>query len=172
MSGATEPFSVDALSLRLDGRSATGFVSYGVTDKLAIGASVPIAHVRFWGQRTRTVAGQSTVQSVQSGSATGLGDISLQARYIVAGHSPRGVSVGGDLRLPTGRADDLLGSGETAARGIVSARGKKTGWRSTRTPVSGSAAPRARSSGARRRRSRPHRARPSWPRSWDAGCRS
>jgi hypothetical protein len=119
MSGATEPFSVDALSLRLDGRSATGFVSYGVTDKLAIGATVPLVHVRFWGQRTRTVAGQSTVQSVQSGSATGLGDISLQGRYIVAGHAPRGVSVGGDLRLPTGREDDLLGSGKAAARGLV-----------------------------------------------------
>jgi hypothetical protein len=119
MSGATEPFSVDTLSLQLDGRTATGFISHGVTDKLAIGATVPIVHVRFTGQRSRTVSGQSTVQSVQSGSATGLGDISLQGRYVLAGRSPRGVSVGGDLRLPTGRSDDLLGSGDTAARGLV-----------------------------------------------------
>ena len=119
MAGSTEPFSVDTLSLELDGRSATAFASYGVSDRFAIGGVVPLVHVRFSGQRVRTVAGQSTLQSVQAGSATGLGDISIQGRYILTGQSLRGVSVGGDFRLPTGRSDDLLGSGKAAARGLV-----------------------------------------------------
>lgn len=116
--GATQPFSVDTLNLELSGRTATGLVSYGVTERLAIGAAVPLVHVRFSGQRMRTTDGRSTLQSTQAGSATGLGDISIQGRYVLAGVSRRGVSVGGDLRLPTGRSEDLLGSGKTAARAI------------------------------------------------------
>jgi hypothetical protein len=114
--GATTPFSVDTLDLHLSGRTATGFASYGVTDRLAIGAAIPIAHVRFNGTRMRTVSGTSTLQSSHFGSATGLGDITVQARYVLAGESLRGVSVGGDVRFPTGRSEDLLGSGDMAAR--------------------------------------------------------
>jgi hypothetical protein len=117
-SGAPEPFGVDMLTLELSGKTATGFVSYGVTDRLAVGATVPIVNVRFSGQRVRTVDGLSALQSVQAGSATGLGDISVQGRYVLAGQSLRGISIGGDLRLPTGSAEDLLGAGETAARVI------------------------------------------------------
>ena len=91
-------------------------MSYGITDRLAIGAAVPIVHVRFNGERTRTVNGVSTLMSSQSGSATGLGDMSVQGRYIVSGGSLRGLSVGGDLRFPTGREEDLLGSGDMALR--------------------------------------------------------
>jgi hypothetical protein len=116
LTGATQAFSVDTLNLELDGRSFTGFMSYGITDRLAIGAAVPIVHVRFNGERTRTVNGVSTLMSSQSGSATGLGDMSVQGRYIVSGGSLRGLSVGGDLRFPTGREEDLLGSGDMALR--------------------------------------------------------
>jgi hypothetical protein len=116
LSGSTIPFSVDTLTLELDGSTVTGFVSYGVSDRLAVGAAVPVVQVHFSGSRVRTVDGVSGLQSVQGGSATGLGDVSLQGRYVLAGEALRGVSIGGDLRLPTGRAEDLLGSGDTAAR--------------------------------------------------------
>jgi hypothetical protein len=116
VSGSTTPFSVDTLALDLDGHTVVGFGSYGVTDRFTVGAAVPIVQVRFTGSRVRTVDGQSTLQSSQAGSATGLGDIALQARYVLAGETRRGVAIGSDLRLPTGRAEDLLGAGETAVR--------------------------------------------------------
>lgn len=116
IAGAVDPFSVDTLKLNLTARTTTPFFSYGVTDKLAIGAVVPIVNVRFSGQRTRVVNGVSSVQSVQSGLATGLGDVAVNARYLLAGSGVRGFSVGGDLRLPTGRRLDLLGTDDASGR--------------------------------------------------------
>ena len=114
--GAIDPFAVDTLQLDLTVRTTTGFFSYGVTDRLSLGAMVPIVNVRFSGQRMRTVNGQSSLQSRQSGSSTGFGDSTVNARYLVAGSGVRGFSVGGDLRLPTGRQLDLLGTEDAAAR--------------------------------------------------------
>lgn len=115
--GSAQAFSVDTLSLEIDSRSVTGFASYGLTDRLSLGAAVPLVHVGFNGQRVRTVNGSaSTLQSAQNGSSTGLGDVALQARYLVAGESLKGVSAGVDFRLPTGRQEDLLGAGAAAAR--------------------------------------------------------
>jgi hypothetical protein len=114
--GAVDPFSVDTLRLDLVARTATPFVTYGVTDKLAMGVVVPIVNVKFSGQRMRSVNGVSSLQSSQSGSATGVGDVALNARYLLAGRGARGFSVGGDLRLPTGRRLDLLGTDDTAGR--------------------------------------------------------
>jgi hypothetical protein len=116
LTGATQDFSVDTLNLDLDGRSFTGFVSHGITDRLAVGAAVPLVSVRFTGERARTVNGITTLMSSRSGSAFGVGDISLQGRYVVSGGSLRGFAVGSELRLPTGKAEDLLGSGDTALR--------------------------------------------------------
>jgi hypothetical protein len=116
--GSAQPFSIDTLRLELDARTTTGFASYGITDRLAIAGTVPIVNVRFSGTRMRTVNGESSLQSAQSGSASGLGDIGVQARYVVVGDNSRGLSVGGDLKLPTGSADDLLGSGDAGGRVI------------------------------------------------------
>jgi hypothetical protein len=117
--GATQPFAVDTLALDLDTQTATLFTSYGVTDRLALGGSLPFVQVRMSGSRMRTEGAGATLQSRQSGAASGFGDLDLNARYLVAGDGLRGVSVGGDLRLPTGRASDLLGSGKAALRGVA-----------------------------------------------------
>jgi hypothetical protein len=130
LTGATQAFSVDTLSLELDGRSMTGFVSHGLTDRLAIGAVVPLMQVRFTGERVRTTNGQSLLMSAQAGSSTGLGDVMIQGRYVLAGRSVRGVSIGSDLRLPTGSAEDLRGSGKAAWRvvGIGSWEENQLAW--------------------------------------------
>jgi hypothetical protein len=114
--GSGEPFSVDTLDLDLESRTTMLFGSYGVTDRLAVGLSIPISTVRFSGERVRTVNNLSALQSAQSGSATGLGDIAVNARYLAVGTGLRGVSVGADIRFPTGRAEDLLGAGEATER--------------------------------------------------------
>jgi hypothetical protein len=116
LSGQTQPFSVDTLSLKLESRTTTAFASYGISDRLAVGATVPLITVRFSGTRTRNERGVAALQARQSGSSTGFGDVTVNGRYLIAGDGPRGFSVGTDLRLPTGREEDLLGSGKTAAR--------------------------------------------------------
>jgi hypothetical protein len=114
--GTIDPFSVDTLKLELVSSSVLPFVSYGVTDKLTVGSVVPIVSVRFSGQRMRTVNGASSLQSTQSGSATGLGDIVMNGRYLLAGTGGRGVAVGADLRLPTGNQLELLGTEDVSGR--------------------------------------------------------
>jgi hypothetical protein len=87
-----------------------------VTDRLAVGVTVPISTVRFSGVRNRTTNGATSLQSSQSGSSTGLGDTTLNGRYMLVGTGVRGASVGADLRLPTGRSEDLLGAGKATGR--------------------------------------------------------
>jgi hypothetical protein len=120
--GTLEPFSADTLSLSLDEQTVTGFASYGITDRLDIGAAVPVTRLRFSGTRVNTFLGHATLQSAQSGEATGLGDVALNSRFRLLGDAGTGVAVGADLRLPTGRDTDLLGAGKTAWRflGIAS----------------------------------------------------
>jgi hypothetical protein len=116
------PFSVDTLSLELQKRTVTGFASYGITDRLDVGVAVPITRLRFSGIRVNTFEGQSTVQSRQSGTATGLGDVGAHARFRLTGNGGSGLAVASDVRFPTGREEDLLGAGEMTLRvsGIAS----------------------------------------------------
>ena len=119
LTGATQPFSVDTLQLTLEAYTTTLFANLGVTDRLALGIAFPITSVSFTGQRMRTLNGATSLQSAQSGSATGLGDIATSARYMLRGSGDHGVSVGGDLRLPTGSKEDLLGAGRASARALA-----------------------------------------------------
>ncbi len=120
--GQLQPFSVDTLSLTVEAFTATGVASYGITDRLDVGVTVPVTRLRFSGSRVNTFLGQSTLQSQQSGSATGLADVTVNARYRLAGASGTGLAVGTDVRFPTGREEDLLGAGATTWRllGIAS----------------------------------------------------
>ncbi len=114
--GAVDPFSIDTLTLDFVSSSVTPFFTYGLTDRVSVGASVPIVSIRFSGQRMRTVSGVPSLQSRQSGVATGLGDIVVNGRYHLLGGDSRGFSVGADLRLPTGRQEDLLGTEGVGSR--------------------------------------------------------
>ena len=119
LTGAAEPFSVELLRLKLEARSAFVVGSYGLTERLSVGGSVPVVNVRFTGDRYRALNGVSTLQSAQSGSATGLGDVAVHARMRLFGHSARGLALGGDVKFPTGREEDLLGTGKHAGRFLV-----------------------------------------------------
>jgi hypothetical protein len=113
------PFDVETLSLRLRSSATTLFGNYGVTSRLDLGAAVPIVQVRVEGERVDTYRGRVFVQSRASAYATGLGDIALRAKYQVLRQRAAGVAVAADLRLPTGRDEDLLGAGETAVKLLV-----------------------------------------------------
>jgi hypothetical protein len=113
---ALQPFSVDTLALQMDVDTATGFASYGISDRLDVGVIAPVSRLHFSGTRVNTFNGVSTLQSVQARSATGLGDVTINGRYRLTGDSGTGVAIGTDLRLPTGDDANLLGAPHAALR--------------------------------------------------------
>jgi hypothetical protein len=119
------------LSTSIDTRTTAFFANYGVTNRFDIGVAVPIVHVSLeaavTGQilRTATAANplihnfdgvsSSTRTVAENGSATGLGDVLVRAKYNVFRGATTSVAAGLDLRLPTGDSDNLLGTGATRA---------------------------------------------------------
>lgn len=117
--GTTTPFNVDTLRLDLEARSVTGLARYGISNNFDVGVQVPIVHVRYSGVRVNSTGGTPTFNFVGSGSATGLGDVTVNARYRVYETRGRGIALGSDVKLPTGSSDDLLGAGTAAVRSLV-----------------------------------------------------
>jgi hypothetical protein len=129
------------LSLDVEVSVAAFYLTYGVSDRLDVGISLPVLSTSLQGTSeaqlvpfggptaahffagTPTAPVLSASRSVQ-GSASGLGDVAVRAKW-AAGHNERlGVSFLVDLRFPTGSEADLLGSGSFTARalGVVSGR--------------------------------------------------
>jgi len=63
----------------------------------------------------RFTNGTDRATFTDSGSASGIGDILVRAKYVVAQYDEGGLAAGVDLRLPTGDEDELLGIGTTQA---------------------------------------------------------
>jgi hypothetical protein len=114
----------------------TAFVmSFGVTDRLDLGLAVPIVRVSIDALTdasidrlaTGTVApgihrfqnGGDTESFSQSGSASGVGDVVLRAKYRLSPGTNWGLAVGFDARLPTGDEENLLGTGATQIKPYV-----------------------------------------------------
>jgi hypothetical protein len=112
----TEPQPFDAETLELHLRAsrviATGHV--GISDRFELGAAVPIVTLRMDGERVDTYRSVRSVQASASASATGLGDLIVRGKYALWTRAGDGVSAGGELHLPTGDADQLLGTGKPA----------------------------------------------------------
>jgi hypothetical protein len=113
----------------------TTFLTFGVTDRLDISIAIPVL------SNDMTVVSEATVQRIGTatdplihffravdgsmgtrrlftafGSASGLGDITLRLKALVASGSSNGLSLALDLRAPTGDEEDLLGSGAAGVR--------------------------------------------------------
>jgi hypothetical protein len=114
----------------------TAFVmTYGLFEGLDIGAAIPIERVDLTAQTDAEVERLATQQNTSihrfqdgssretfeaSGSASGLGDILVRAKYqFLRGRAGGGLALGADVRLPTGEERDLLGTGTTLAGGFL-----------------------------------------------------
>jgi hypothetical protein len=119
-------------ALRADISSATTtvFGNYGVTDKLDVAVAIPILRVQIDAtvdasilrlasgpnsQIHTFVGGAATRSFTDSGEATGIGDVLFRAKYRFASMAGGGLAAGIDLRLPTGDAENLLGTGAAGA---------------------------------------------------------
>jgi hypothetical protein len=94
--------------------------TYGVTDRLDIGVLLPVSRATVSGSSSfsyKEVDGsRSTGVQTSSGASSGIGDIIVRAKgALFSAHNVDG-AIAVDLRLPTGDADKLLGTGQTQAK--------------------------------------------------------
>ncbi len=109
--GTTEPFDIETVTLRIRADTMTVNGTVGVTDSLDVSAGIPFVRLTLEGNRVDTYRGRQLLQATGSASAYGLGDVMLRARYNVLRAGASGMAVGGEVRLPTGKEEDLLGAG-------------------------------------------------------------
>jgi hypothetical protein len=116
------PFDVDRIALKIDATVATLYANLGVADRMEIGAALPLVALRLDGTRVNTYRGRTFTQAAASATAIGPADMILRGKYTLFASHGSGVAAAVDLRLPTGREENLLGAGSMSARvaGIVS----------------------------------------------------
>jgi len=110
--GDADPFDAETLTLRIRTRATTVSGHVGVTDRFDVSAAVPFLIVSVDGQRLDTYRGAAVVQATALASASGIGDVRLATKYNVIRRGGSGMALAGEVRLPTGDPDNLLGSGE------------------------------------------------------------
>jgi hypothetical protein len=71
------------------------------------------------GSRVNAYRGREVVQAVAESTARGLGDVVVRGKYGLLTGPTGGLALAGEVRLPTGREDDLLGAGTTAVSALV-----------------------------------------------------
>jgi hypothetical protein len=113
------PFDVETLTLDVDSRVLTFTGSYGLSDRLDVSAAIPLVQLSLSGTRVNTYRGREVVQAVADATSRGLGDVAVRAKYGLLVGATGGLAVAGEMRLPTGREQDLLGTGSTAFSAIV-----------------------------------------------------
>ncbi len=128
------------LRASIDTKTTAFFANYGVTNRFDVGIAVPIVSVQMDATvdseivRTGSLInplthsfdgrGGSTASFSESGSATGLGDILLRAKYNFLRTPTSALAAALDLRLPTGDEDELLGTGATQTKLLFVASGE------------------------------------------------
>ena len=128
-----------ALTMKITDDTMVWYGNYGVTNSLDIGVAVPISHVsmdimyhatirdfatRVVSPTTHVFAnGSKTADFRGSGSASGIGDTLIQAKYSIPTNGPVHVAAAVGVRVPSGDSENLLGSGATLTRFLFVASG-------------------------------------------------
>jgi hypothetical protein len=114
--------------------AASFFATYGLNNWIDVGIAIPFVRTSIsgWSEAQIIPFGSNSVYSFggpaddpklketsfQEGSATGIGDVGVRVKLNLSQTGRLGVAYLGDLRLPTGSEDNLLGLGAVAARGL------------------------------------------------------
>jgi len=124
------------LSMDLDVRVTSMYITYGISDRFDLGLVVPIVQAEFRGESDAQIrpfggttaahyfAGTAdnpvlTAHRQSLGSAAGLGDVALRAKLNLRETPDASFAFLVDGRFPTGSEKDLLGSGKFAGRALV-----------------------------------------------------
>ena len=111
-----QPFDVERLTLNINATTATLFGTVGVGDRVDLGVAVPLIRLAINGTRLNTYRGRTSLLASATADTTGFGDIAIRSKVRLTGEGPGAIAAGVEARLPTGRAEDLLGGGEFALR--------------------------------------------------------
>jgi hypothetical protein len=114
--GEAQPFNTESLTMRLRTSSMVFFANVGVSDDFELGVVVPVARVTLEGERLNVYRGTPLVQASATGNASGLGDIAVRAKYGLFTSRTTSLAAAGELRLPTGDEENLLGAGSMSWR--------------------------------------------------------
>lgn len=120
------------LNLQLKSDTFAFLSNFGVTDRLDIGVAVPFVRNSMELAYNATILDFSTAVSSpsthlfpngtkkqtfsSSGSASGLGDVVVRAKYNLSSRGATGLAAAVDLTLPSGNEDDMLGTGAAQAK--------------------------------------------------------
>ena len=124
------------LSIDLDVRVTSMFMTYGVSDKFDVGLVIPVVQAHFEGASSAEMMpfGGTTAnhyfsgtaanpvlaaQRQSTGSATGLGDVALRFKGNLRSTNNTAFGLLVDARLPTGSEKDLLGAGNFSSRAMA-----------------------------------------------------
>jgi hypothetical protein len=110
------PFDVESLILHLRSSTMTIFGSVGIGNHVEIGAAVPMVKLSLDGQRLNVYRGDTLVQATGNATASGLADVAIRGKFNLVANRSGGVALAGEVRLPTGDASNLLGTGKTSVR--------------------------------------------------------
>jgi len=110
------PFDTETLTLDIETRTATFVGNIGVTNRIDVGAAVPLIQLNISGSRVNDYRGTESLLARATAKTTGLGDIALRSKIRLTPDGPGSAAFGVEARLPTGREEDLLGTGELAMR--------------------------------------------------------
>jgi len=110
------PFDVDQLNLHLDADVVTLYGNIGVGNRLDFSGVAPLVSLRMDGTRVNTYRGRQFTQAAASAQTVGLADVLVRAKVNLFEEDGGSVAGAVDVRLPTGRTEDLLGAGKTAVR--------------------------------------------------------
>jgi hypothetical protein len=124
------------LSMDLDVRVTSVYATYGVTDRIDFGVVLPIVATEIRGESHASIIpfGGTTVAHFFAGTAadpvlsatravngrsTGVGDVAARSKINIHQSDKSSIALLGEARFATGDAEELLGSGHFAARGIA-----------------------------------------------------
>jgi hypothetical protein len=123
-----QPFDVETLTLDVNTSTATFYGNVGLSDRVDLGVAVPVVRLDVSGTRNNNYRGQTFLQARARAEAIGLADIAVRSKVRLTGDGPGAIAAAVEVRLPTGREENLLGAGETAVRvlGLASAEAGRT----------------------------------------------
>ncbi len=110
------PFDTESLALRVRTSTLTAFASVGISDRFEIGGALPFVRLTLEGERVNVYYDQSFLQAGASATASGVADAAIRAKYRLVSTRSGGVAIAGEVRLPTGDEQNLLGAGTMAFR--------------------------------------------------------
>jgi hypothetical protein len=110
------PFDEETLSMRLSTHTLALTANVGLIDRVELSGSLPLVALRLEGERINVYRDRTFVQASGEADVVGLGDAMARVKVRIAGQRVAGLALGADLRLPTGREEDLLGAGRAGVR--------------------------------------------------------